>query len=323
MDLEQRIGRIHRYGQLHTAQVYNLVAADTIEGRVFLLLEQKLRDIAKALGKVDERGEVTEDLRAQILGQLGSRLSYERLYQDALKDLTLTRTRQELEVAMSNANLARHVVFELFQDLDTFNLGDYQKYDDGGQGMRRLVSFVSRAAKSIRAEFRARGGPLYTFATPGESPIQFTTDRDQAMQQDTLHLLGLEHPTVRSLLDRFRSFPAHSRALITQLAEESGEPGILATWLVTIHGTAGQTGQRVIKLAFTAAGDRSLMLERRIKALDSLRAPRTVNEFPIFDVEHILQTRAQAALHRELEHATLLPEGASYMAKMLACLIVQ
>src|ERR1039457_4500853 len=37
MDLEQRIGRIHRYGQLHTAQVYNLVLSDTIEGRIFLL----------------------------------------------------------------------------------------------------------------------------------------------------------------------------------------------------------------------------------------------------------------------------------------------
>ena len=60
-----------------TAQVYNLVSADTIEGRIFLMLEEKLLEIGKALGKVDEYGQVTEDLREQILGQLSERLSYD------------------------------------------------------------------------------------------------------------------------------------------------------------------------------------------------------------------------------------------------------
>ena len=68
MDMEQRIGRIHRYGQRDTAQVYNLVLSDTIEGRIFLLLDEKLTEIARTVGKVDDQGNVAEDLRAQILG---------------------------------------------------------------------------------------------------------------------------------------------------------------------------------------------------------------------------------------------------------------
>src|SRR5690606_34783050 len=120
MDMEQRIGRIHRYGQKDTAQVYNLVLSDTIEGSIFLLLTDKLLEIAKTLGKVDEHGNVTEDLQAQILGQLSDRLSYDQLYRDALGDPELRRTRQELEAAMSNANEARKVVYELFQDLERF-----------------------------------------------------------------------------------------------------------------------------------------------------------------------------------------------------------
>jgi superfamily II DNA or RNA helicase len=92
MDLEQRIGRIHRYGQRHTAQVYNLVLSDTIEGKIFLLLTDKLIEIAKTLGKVDEHGEVAENLRTQILGQLSERLNYESLYSQALNDPELKRT---------------------------------------------------------------------------------------------------------------------------------------------------------------------------------------------------------------------------------------
>src|ERR1700688_4432764 len=63
---EQRIGRIHRYGQKDTAQVYNLILSDTIEGRIFLLLDEKLTEIARTVGKVDDQGNVAEDLRAQI-----------------------------------------------------------------------------------------------------------------------------------------------------------------------------------------------------------------------------------------------------------------
>ena len=83
MDMEQRIGRIHRYGQRHTAQVYNLVLSDTIEGRIYLLLDEKLSEIARALGKVDETGSVAEDLRSQIRATFRE-ASYDRLYAEAL-----------------------------------------------------------------------------------------------------------------------------------------------------------------------------------------------------------------------------------------------
>ena len=56
MDMEQRIGRIHRYGQKDTAQVYNLVLSDTIEGKIFMLLDDKLKEIAKTVCKFAERG---------------------------------------------------------------------------------------------------------------------------------------------------------------------------------------------------------------------------------------------------------------------------
>ena len=150
--------------------MYNLVAADTIEGQIFMLLEEKLGDIARTLGKVDEHGQIAEDLRTQVLGQLSSTLSYDRLYQDAISDPTLKRSRQELEVAISNANLARQVVFELFQELDRFNLGDYKKFDDQGRGMRRLVSFCRQIGEASGMDLSPRrvtaGGHWSGMANP-------------------------------------------------------------------------------------------------------------------------------------------------------------
>lgn len=48
--LEQRMGRIHRYGQQYEVYIYNLVAQDTREGEVLAKLFDKLEEIRRAMG---------------------------------------------------------------------------------------------------------------------------------------------------------------------------------------------------------------------------------------------------------------------------------
>lgn len=48
--LEQRMGRIHRYGQKHKVLVFNMVAANTREGKVLDKLLEKLDDIRSQIG---------------------------------------------------------------------------------------------------------------------------------------------------------------------------------------------------------------------------------------------------------------------------------
>ena len=62
--LEQRMGRIHRYGQTREVFIYNLVAKDTREGMVLSALLEKLEEIKKALGSdkvFDVIGEIIEN----------------------------------------------------------------------------------------------------------------------------------------------------------------------------------------------------------------------------------------------------------------------
>ncbi|MBF0233374.1 MAG: DEAD/DEAH box helicase [Desulfamplus sp.] len=322
MDLEQRIGRIHRYGQQSTAQVYNLVAADTIEGQIFLMLEEKLEYIAQTLGKVDDHGQVAEDLRGQILGQLGSCLKYDSLYKEALRDPSLTRTRQELEVAMSNANLAREVVFELFQELDRFNLGDYQKYDDEGQGMQRLVNFISRAARLQGGEFTKKDQLRWQLTLSPEKTIIFTTDRELAVKEENINLVGLEHQVIREFLNRYSSLPNGNRAVAGKI-DGVISSGILYQWLIQAQGKNGQTSRYIIPVAITEQGDRAPWLE---KTGEKLLTMSEVQEDVVLEWRTLAKQNKQKIkeiLHRELIYSGIIQDNMTYSATLLVVYGIQ
>lgn len=321
MDLEQRIGRIHRYGQLSTAQVYNLIATDTIEGRIYLMLEDKLHEIASALGKVDEQGQVAEDLRNQVLGQLSSCLNYDRLYQEALDDPTLIRTRQELEVALANANMARQVVFELFQDLDRFNLGDYQKFDDEGRGMQRLINFALRAVRFTGREIRKEDETRWTLYEGETAVNQFTSDRDRALQEEKLELMGLENPILREELVRFSGLGVDGRAIVGKMSGIPG-PGLLTIWKVNTQSKDGQHRHYIVRIGMNQEGERASWLERMDVNLQALTGTLT----DLVTWKNLLQKQKQhlnALVHRELQYKGAVTDEMSYSANILAIIGIE
>ena len=67
--LEQRMGRIHRYGQSREVHIYNLVAEDTREGEVLAILFEKLQKIQEQMG-TDRVFDVIGDLLEKSLREL-------------------------------------------------------------------------------------------------------------------------------------------------------------------------------------------------------------------------------------------------------------
>ena len=313
MDLEQRIGRIHRYGQRHTAQVYNLVLSDTIEGKIFLLLDEKLKEIAKALGKVDEHGEVAEDLRTQILGHLSERLNYESLYAQALGDPELKRTRLELEAAASNANEARQVVFELFQDLDRFTLDEYQPLANVTEGMGRIIEFMQTAVEGDGKQWQKTGDHGYAVVgQKGSVPeTAFTTDREESLGNERLGLLGLDHPLVEKYIGQFRALPPNEIGVRVQSVD--GRTGVLSVWYVTSQGERGETRSHIVPLAIGSDGQRVPMWERSVDQLfRAVSSQRSTNP-PV----EILVSACDSMLHRELGHRQIISERRGYEARMI------
>ncbi len=68
--LEQRMGRIHRYGQTREVFVFNLIASDTREGRVLSRLFEKLEEIKEALQSEKVFDVISEVLYGTNLSQL-------------------------------------------------------------------------------------------------------------------------------------------------------------------------------------------------------------------------------------------------------------
>lgn len=86
--LEQRMGRIHRYGQKKDCLIFNFVATNTIEGRILQRLLAKLQEIRDALdddavfnvvGEILPAAHVERVLRDYYAGRLGDADLEERL----------------------------------------------------------------------------------------------------------------------------------------------------------------------------------------------------------------------------------------------------
>lgn len=314
MDVEQRIGRIHRYGQSHTAQVYNLVLSDTIEGRIFLMLDEKLTEIAKTVGKVDDQGNVAEDLRAQILGQLSERLNYDRLYQEALSDPELKRTQVELEAALSNSREARQVVFDLFQDLEGFSLDDYKPFSDVSSSLDRLVRFLSAAVVDRQQRLIKIDDATYDLmAVDGARRVRFTLSRDIATNSDNVDLMGLDHPLIQEELGRWRSVLPEEIGIA--VSGDVDAPVLLSLWIIETSARNGERRVVVQPIAVRQDGTRVPAVERQ--AEQYLQAPVTS---PKFSPEQRLELFGQVVeptLQRELKHKGAANGDGSYSAELI------
>ncbi|MBN2391966.1 MAG: DEAD/DEAH box helicase family protein [Anaerolineae bacterium] len=211
MAVEQRIGRIHRYGQRDTVQVYNLVAEDTVEERIYGLLEDKLLEIALAIGKVDPvTGEVVEDFRSEVLGFLGTSPDYQNLYRKALIDRDYHRTEREIAEAIENARRASEALRALTQELDTFNLEHYRQLQ-GELNLSDLYVFVEQGILRLGGAILPDGESLcihvpealWAYPQVARTYEHVVFDRAVAMRRRKAQLLGLGHPLVDALVSHF------------------------------------------------------------------------------------------------------------------------
>src|SRR5437867_5648611 len=82
MRVEQRVGRIYRFGQDKVVQVYNLTSQGTVEDKVQAYFDERLRHAADALARVT--GQDPEDVYGSLGVQVECETNPEEIYRTAI-----------------------------------------------------------------------------------------------------------------------------------------------------------------------------------------------------------------------------------------------
>jgi superfamily II DNA or RNA helicase len=296
MALEQRIGRIHRYGQTDTVQVYNLVAEDTVEEKIYQLLETKLQEIARQIGKIDPvTGEPREDFRTEILGFLGSSPNYLELYKRALVDKDYARTEREIAEAIEKARQASEALSVLAQDLRSFDLGEYLNIE-GKFSLDDLKQFVEAAILRLggamlpRGEFYKIETPKVLQKYPNVLPryelVAF--DRDAAMRKRTAELFGLGHPFVDALIDVLQQVVFPGDVTVLNRHAHEAEPYVIVNTLLSIDLEDGTRHQEIKTIRVSQSGDAQVLPDDwMLKRLEQGSASANGNSNGRFDFDLI------------------------------------
>ena len=168
--LEQRMGRIHRYGQQYDCLIFNFVATNTIEGRVLQRLLDKLKEIRDALdddavfnvvGEVLPAAQVERVLRDYYAGRLG---------QEDLEDRLLRDVDEESFRAICKTALEGLASRKLNLDLLVERRAKAQEHRIVPETIARFLQESARTAKLSMTPIR---GQLHAFE-PGRTPNNVT-----------------------------------------------------------------------------------------------------------------------------------------------------
>ena len=257
---EQRMGRIHRYGQEKEVYVYNLVAEDTREGGVLAALFRKLENIQAALGS---------DRVFDVVGDVLPGVSLKDLIVDAVAN---RRTLDEIVATLERVpdeEVIRRVREASLEALATRHLdlqgvlGEERRARESRLVPEYIERFFERANTflELRAERRRDGlwrlervpfelrqvaeehgwGPLF------EQYLKIAFDKRTARQQGA-EFVAPGHPLLEAIVQRLLTLCAPDMARGALFADPDGRrDGLL--WFLQVElrdGTDAIAGQRLV-----------------------------------------------------------------------------
>ena len=314
--LEQRMGRIHRYGQNYEVYIYNLVATSTREGMVLHALLDKLERMREGLGQ-DRVFDVVDQLlegvplERLIRDALANRLTFEKVRDQVLARLDrdqerrlqeatlaglatryvdLTRLQADRQRAAEERLVPAYIRAFFAQAMEALAPGRMERRDDGFW----RISYVPAALREVPEPLRRRYG------SPAESYAAITFDKGDLYTHPHLTFVGPGHPlfeaVVHHILTRFG--PDLARGAVLRDPASQAE-GLLWLLVGSVEDGLGRTAGRRLFALFQPLNGGQWVQVSPARLLD-FEPP--AEPMPVPPAHHQLLAQRDAAVDWSLDH---------------------
>jgi len=216
--LEQRMGRIHRYGQQKDVYIFNLVAEDTREGQVLSKLFDKLEEIRKSLGSDKVFDVIGDTFYGKNLYQLIlEAVANARSMDDIISELDIKVDKEyimQIKEALGESLATRHIDYtaikEMAEKAEEYRLipeyveeffkkafekagGKFRVKKDGFLAIDSVPFEIRKIAQEV--EFRNRFGSIL------KSYLKVTFDKKIAFKNPEAEFLSFGHPLFEAVLE--------------------------------------------------------------------------------------------------------------------------
>ncbi|QUV81462.1 DUF3883 domain-containing protein [Chloracidobacterium sp. D] len=338
--LEQRMGRIHRYGQQKEVHIYNLVAADTREGKVLTALFHKLEQVQAALGSdrvFDVIGEVIpgRSLKELIVEAITSRRTLEAIIAEiealpdqeavdrtrkaaleglATRHIDLQRVLGEDRRARENRLVPEYIERFFERACHFLNIHLERRRD----GLWR-ASNVPYEIRHVSQEFKDRFGEVF------REYGKLAFDKQTARRQEA-EFVAPGHPLLEALLDRLLSGCAEDVRRGAVFADPDGR---MDGWLFFLEGEicdgANQVaGKRIFVIYHPIQGALTSVHPSILWDLKPAQLPSEIGTIPdenealAFAIEKVLESyRAELLEERQRRAAIKRKYGLRSLEQMI------
>ncbi len=256
LKIEQRIGRIHRFGQERDVFIYNFSTRNTVAERVLEVLTRKIRLFEESIGVPDVLlGEMEDELRLNSLfaEMMSGRRSARSLMEEV--DSRIETARRNYE-KLGELTISRRFDFN-YDEYYAVTMKERRFSND------RIEDFVKRlrGVDGIVSQFiggkvgRTRLYNVHARAGEGEAARPGSFDSQTALDDERLEFLAFGHPAIDAIFAHCRSDAFGGLTGVKRISHGAGFLGMVVYYLACFSSLA--TVREIFAVAVDPSGEKS------------------------------------------------------------------